>query len=152
MLRPMLTKAAMLSAIAKFPGSAILVVGGETVTGGVSLVPGWVEDGYYDMLFVTGPTGTTRARAIVFHRGTGDAMTKDSLITAITGFPDDAVVTVDEHTVEDVILVKNGWLIDGARFSTAEKVRERNRVKIKAAFQFRSMVEFSDGDVSLCAQ
>lgn len=152
MMRPMLTKAAMLAAIAKFPDSAIVIVGGAPVTGGVSLVSGWIEDGYYDMYFFTGPNGTTRARAIVFRQGSGDPMTKSTLVAAIAEFPDDALVTVDAHTVEDVVLSKNGWLIDGNRFSTAKKVRERNRIKIKAAIQFRSMVEYSDGDVRLQVQ
>lgn len=150
-MRPMLTKAALLAAIDRFPDSALLVVGGTTVTG-VSLLSGWIEHGYYDMLFRTGANGKRRARAIVFTKDGGDALTKATLIAAIAGYPDDALVTVDDHTVEDVVLVQSGWLIDGARFSAAEKVRERNRVKVRAAFQFRSLVEFSDGVVELQVQ
>ena len=148
-MRPMLTKAALLDAMSRFPSSALLIVVGGTVTG-VSLVSGWIENGYYDMLFRTGAKGTRRARAIVFETGDGDALTKDGLIAAIAAFPDDAIVTVDSHTVEAVALVKNGWLVDG-RFS-ANVVRERNRVKVKAAFQFLSLVETSDGNVDLGPQ
>ena len=149
---PAVTKDSLVQALAKMPADAILIVGQRPVSA-VSLTSGWLFEGYFGKAFQAGGQGgkgAVRARAIRFATAEGEnppRLTRDDLLSAIAAMPDDAVIVVNDATVEGVV-VERGWLAPafGRLRYSEEKPGEKARESVRA-IRFTALTEDSLGEV-----